>query len=717
MRFGQICDRIIEISFYLLFFLVPLIMTKWNYELFEYNKMTAVYLLTTIIAGSWLIKMVVEKRIIFKKTPLDIPILIFLVSQFLSFFFSIDRHVSLWGYYSRFNGGLLSIISYVVLYYSLVSNFDQKKIINLLKFSLASAFVVSVYGILEHFGIDKDVWVQDVQNRVFSTLGQPNWLAAYLAIIIPLPLTFLFISKQQFKTEYFTFYLLAITFYITLLFTKSRSGLLAFGATYILFWLLMFWQNRNKIKAVSNPFFLLTFSFLLFSLIIGTPWTPKFQDLVNRRVSPAASTKTAQPTGPALETGGTESGEIRKIVWKGALDIARHYPLFGSGVETFAFSYYQFRPASHNLVSEWDFLYNKAHNEYLNYAATTGFVGLGSYLLFICTFVFWSLKQLKIQGSKFKIAIKNAKLTKDKLSNFDSDFALSTLNFALLTGWLSILITNFFGFSVVIVALYFYLIPAIIFVLNTENPKLTKVDTEPLTNFQKAIVFVIIFSALYFIFVISKFWYADKLFNTGYKAARSDGYQEAYEYFHKAIALNPNEPFFRDESAYPTVILAAAAWEQKETTMSGELADKAIEENKIALTTSPFNVSFWKTRTKIFYTLAMLDGLPKKQADQYNQEALESLLTAQKLAPTDPKITYNTALLYSRLGNNNMAVKTLEEAVKLKPNYQDARFALALFYNETGKRQEAIRELQYILTKINPGADDIRKKLQDWGVQ
>jgi O-antigen ligase len=61
--------------------------------------------------------------------------------------------------------------------------------------------------------------------------------------------------------------------------------------------------------------------------------------------------------------------------------------LFGTGVETFAYAYYFVRPQAHNLTSEWDYLYNKAHNEYLNYFATTGFIGLGTYLLVISTVI------------------------------------------------------------------------------------------------------------------------------------------------------------------------------------------------------------------------------------------------------------------------------------------------------------------------------------------
>jgi O-antigen ligase len=69
-------------------------------------------------------------------------------------------------------------------------------------------------------------------------------------------------------------------------------------------------------------------------------------------------------------------------------------PLFGTGVETFAFAYYTYRPAQHNMTSEWDYLYNKAHNEYLNYLATIGILGLGSYLLMIRSFSGLQLKSI-----------------------------------------------------------------------------------------------------------------------------------------------------------------------------------------------------------------------------------------------------------------------------------------------------------------------------------
>ena len=220
-------------SYAALVFFVPLIFTPWNFELFEFNKMVLVYFFTILIGISWIVKMILQKKIILKKTFFDIPLILFLTSQIISTVFSIDPHTSIFGYYSRFNGGLLSLLSYLILYWGLVSNLNPKKTNSLVKIALGGGLLVSIYGIAQHFGIDKDYWVQDVQRRIFSTLGQPNWLAAYLNVLIFLSLTRTSSEESSSNTIRGVSpapisYLLFSIFYTTLLFTKSRSGFLGF---------------------------------------------------------------------------------------------------------------------------------------------------------------------------------------------------------------------------------------------------------------------------------------------------------------------------------------------------------------------------------------------------------------------------------------------------------------------------------------------------------
>jgi len=700
----KICQRIIESSFSALFILVPLILTPWNYELFEFNKMLTVYIFTAIIVGAWIAKMILRGQIIFRRSFWDIPLLIFLISQFLSFLVSTDRHTSFWGYYSRFNGGLLSIICYSLLYWSFISNMNKNNSQSVIRNSLITATLVATYGIAEHFGIDAKYWVQDVKNRVFSTLGQPNWLAAWLVALTPLTWGFGILNYESRIVNYrkskslktIIHYSLFIILFTCLLFTRSRSGLLGFGVAFVVFWGLVFVLNRQDWKKILQPFLIFTFSFLLLTFYFGRDWIPEIKKIfpkinqwpVTSDQQTVPNNQQSPPSPPLLIS---ESGDIRKVVWRGAVEIWRHYPFFGTGPETFAYSYYWYRPREHNDLSEWDFLYNKAHNEYLNYAATTGSFGLVAYILLIGSFLLWSIK--KIPNSK----------SPKKLGQLEIRSIRNSFLPALFSGFLSIAVTNFFGFSVVPVQLLFFLSPAFAVTLTTTQIEDNSKGRSTFPPERWKMVFII-FAILYFIFYIFKYWRADTYFSSGEKLNKAGYYDQAFNSLQQAIKLRSFEPIYHDEIAWSAANLAALTKDQG-ATLSGQFAELSLKESDKALKTSPYNLNFWKTRAKIGFKLATLE--PK-----YYQIALQALLRGTELAPTDPKIKYNLALVYLTLGQNELATKTLEETVQLKPNYEDPRYALALIYEQAGEKQKAREQLEYILNHINPENERVKEKLE-----
>ncbi|KKS80679.1 MAG: hypothetical protein UV54_C0001G0029 [Candidatus Beckwithbacteria bacterium GW2011_GWA2_43_10] len=587
----KLLNKIIASAFYSLFIIVPLILTPYNYELFEFNKMLTVYFLTIIISAAWISKMIIQKKILFSKTPFDIPLLLFLLSQILSTIFSLDRHTSVWGYYSRFHGGLLSTISYIILYYAFISN--QISVKKSLKVILSTAVIVSLYGIAEHFGIDKHVWVQDVQSRIFSTLGQPNWLAAYLIALVPL-------SGW-----------LAPLLLLTLYFTKSQSGL---GTTAI-------------ILALMFIFFLIKQRFLKIILItvllIGGTYYFLFSPLA------AKMPKTLQLINEENKTraGGSSSLLIRRVVWQGAIDVWKHYPIFGSGVETFAYSYYNFRPPEHNLLSEWDFLYNKAHNEYLNFLATTGAFGLGSYLFFIISVLVFFLKNPS----------------------------------GLMLGFISILITNFFGFSVVPVALFFFMFPA--FTLTLSHTIVAKsVKEEKPAGRQYVLITVVFLFALYALNFVINLWRADYQFNLGRNYLKANQLPAGLTLLQKAVALSPQEPLFRSEYAEGLAKLASAYNTAPTAALRDQLIAESLSQSDQVIKANPVNLNYLKSRIKIFLLLANIDSA-------YTKQALDTTLQAIKLAPTDAKLYYNLGLIYNQLGQKDAVKQTLQTALELKPNY------------------------------------------------
>src|SRR3990167_3996817 len=286
-------NSLVKYSFYLLFFITPLAMWPDTYELFEFNKMWFVFGLAVFIFFLWAAKSILRGKIEIRRTPLDIPIALFLASQIISTILSIDPHVSLWGYYSRFNGGLFSIIAYIFLYYAFASNLTRTPIsYKLLVISLLSGFVVTLWGIPSHFGYDltclvfrgelnTSCWTEAFQPtvRIFSTLGQPNWLGTYLAALIPISLGFGFYKLNESRNKLFPIIYLLVSsiYFLALLWTRSQSSFVGLGIGLLVFFGILIVKNARELKqkfAKNNLAKYFALSILIFAFItffIGTP--------------------------------------------------------------------------------------------------------------------------------------------------------------------------------------------------------------------------------------------------------------------------------------------------------------------------------------------------------------------------------------------------------------------------------------------------------------
>lgn len=769
MKILNYINRSIEYLYYALFLLVPLVFAGNTSELFEFNKMWLTFGITSLILALWLSKMAILKRVVFKRTVFDIPILLFLISQIVSTFISLDPHISLWGYYSRWNGGLLSTIAYIILFYGFISNFynnteekdyDKQGLLDKnptsetvvkrsIFVSLISGILVIAWALPSHFGydptclvfrgtLDVSCWTADFQPRVriFGPLGQPDWLAGYLLVLLPITAAFLIRSLRESKkllNPYLIGYsVLFFLFYISLLYTRARSGILAFFLSMSFMAVTYIFLNRKDLSFLKNlfvPIYLVILIIPIFLIQINIPIIDKFSlshvkavVSAQRTPAPALAPDPAQPTEEtppaisALDSGGSNSFEIRKIVWRGGLDAFKANPIIGTGVETYAFAYYKYRPIEHNHVSEWNFLYNKAHNEYINYLATTGLFGFLTYMAFIILFIALALVNLlniKIKEFKYIGAIK-APFNLDK-----SD----PLFLALLTSFIGILIINFFGFSVVILNIYLFMIPA--FVLLLLN--LIKQDEKPdkilgIDYIQWTAVAGFFIAAFVIIFFLIKFWIADTSYALGSNYNKAGDPQTAYPLLQKAVDQR-KEPVFEDELAINKATLALGLAQQQQGSesaqMISQLAQEALATNDKLVREHPNNLIYLKSRVRILYTLANLDP-------QFMPAALQAIQAAAKLAPTDASILYNLGVLYGQNGDSTSAVQVLEQTVAYRPTYREAHYALALFYHDLGvdaatgrikdpvMRQKALDQLNYLLTNLDPNYQQAKDSLSAW---
>lgn len=725
-------QKIQKYLYYLLLFVTPFIMLSNTSELFEFNKLLYIYIIAGLILCIWLARMVEAGKLLFKRTPFDLFIGLFFLSQLISTFLSIDVHTSIFGYYGRFNGGLLSLISYLIIYYSLVefmSVYDDKKgFINMLmKISLAASTLVILWGLPGKTGHDLSClvfsgklnnacWTAqfDPAARMFSTLGQPNWLGAYLAITFFISVYY-FLNSSQKTNKLYPFALGAITLLqiIAVFFTNSRSSVLAlFFATGVLFILVMLKKKTLHIPLLKEKalslFILFFVSILIFKT--GVSSIDKYISL-STYFKPPAKTVPVQPKGsstvPVDPLKITDSLDIRKIVWQGAEKLGMEYPLFGTGVETFAYSYYFVRPQAHNLTSEWDYLYNKAHNEYLNYFATTGFFGIGTYLLFVSAVVLLTLFWIRPIFAKDE----------------DSHSDVTLLQAALFCAWTTILITNFVGFSTTVISLYFYLIPALLFYLQIIKKPVTSTaavkNTRHSLSGSAAIIGygVSFILAIFFVQYFISYWLADTKYAMAENLAKANDYQNSVMLLNQAMQLRPDH-VYEDKLSYYLANLSFIASYQKNAQLAKELMQASDKFNAHSLQESPQNILYWKTKVKNLYIYYQIT-LDRK----YVEEGVSALLESEKLSPTDPKLPYFLATYYSllydeekdpkiKLQYQTKALEQINTSIQLKSDYFESYYLKAQLLKKYRMIPQAKETYEFILQHVSPGNAQVKQEME-----
>ena len=662
--------KTIRYLYYSLFIITPLLMSSKTSEMFEFNKMIFIYFISAFVFCLWCIYYIVRQPQLYLPKKICIPLFIFVLVLVVSTFQSIDRFTSIFGYYGRWNGGFISIVSYIVLFFVFLQVFTKDNVHTLLKISLITSTVVMAWGFFAKFGLDlscyifinvmsNTCWTTQFQPaiRMFSTLGQPNWLGSYLAIHFFIALYY-FINSYPLLKDHETVvdkikHILAkfhvmkephpfgphlfygaylVVNVIAVYFTKSRSSLLALGVSGLIGILLFFTRGIPiKYRFVSRVT-MIVFVFVTVGYFINIQSNLfRKQPLDNVEI--------------------TDSYEIRKIVWKGAVDLGKMYPWFGSGPETFAYAYFFTKPAEHNRTSEWDFIYNKAHNEYLNYFATTGYIGLFSYLVVI--------------GATLYIAY----YFKNRYRIYSGVVTMITL------GYTTILITNFFGFSTSTVQLFFFLIPGMILVLDQKQLEDVSIQNF-MTTSHKQRTAIMGFLVLFIVTAVYLYNYhrADRL----YKQAKDQIYQENYK---QAVLLLTHalrlkyDHVFEDQLSSALAHLAFISSFDQDQDLSSNLIKLSKDANSHTLRTSPVNILYWKTRAKNYYLYYQVT-----HDTQDLKRAAESTEHVIRLAPSDAQSYYMLGLFYTFLYRevdvkeyNQKAIETIKQSLELRPNFIEAR--------------------------------------------
>ncbi len=728
-------------------FLLPLFWLPFSFEAFEFNKQYLLFFLVSAALFTWLAKMVfIDKEVRFRKTPLDLFVLVFLLVVILSAVFSVDRISSIFGFYGRFSDSLISLLSLGIFYFLITNNVGIRGTTrsntqnsaethlsaeSLVKaFSWSVFFVVlfsyfSIFGLWEKMnatlgGIFPQLMLQNMFN---PASGSMEGLTIFLAAAIVL-FTGLFLSqKAEGKNLKFQniFYLLLILASLGILeiidFRLSWIVLLAGLLIYLLSALItrLFKENVTRLLL---PIFLIIIAVVLFFFnVVDTAVLQEY--VLGQRVS--------------WQTGfGAATENIKSI-------------FLGSGPGTYFYDFAKFKPLAFNQDPLWYVGFDRPGSHFAEILGTMGFLGLLSYLALIVIFLIISWFLLKTKISKFQLPLLIAFFTLAVGQIFYYQNTTLAFSFWLMLGlgvscWQGTIKEKIISFRSV---------PEMSLVFST---------------------FLIILGAVILVFYYFgvNYYLADVNYRQGISLLGS----ERTEKLQRAVRLNPRMPQYRlalsrsfltDLAQELQDLIASQDVERMENLIRRSIGEA---EKTVALqSNSAINwinkgiiyreLNAFASSTEFLKKAAALEPanpiiyteignlylvLEKEQeAKKYFQMALdkkpyyavaiiqlalilekeevldEAIIKLEELIVKDPwnvEAHYQLGRLYYNAGRIEEAIGLFEAVAFWVPQHSNSLYSLGVAYTTKGQIQEAILVFEEVL-RLNPGNQDVIQKLQE----
>lgn len=214
-KLSILCDSIIEAGWLIAVVSVPLFFNIYTARTFEPDKITLLRIITAIMVLASLVSTIEHGVVVTRddgksikqrfwewiKMPFVLPTLIFSLSYIISALLSISPEVSFWGSYQRLQG-TYSMLSYIIVFVMIAAHLrTREQIDRLVSIIILTSVPVSLYGIVQKFGLDPLPWAGDVTSRVASTLGNAIFVSSYLIMVMPLTMMRLVKSMAAIVTE------------------------------------------------------------------------------------------------------------------------------------------------------------------------------------------------------------------------------------------------------------------------------------------------------------------------------------------------------------------------------------------------------------------------------------------------------------------------------------------------------------------------------------
>jgi hypothetical protein len=495
-------EQIIEIALLIIVFLLPLIFDRRLGIVFSGTKIAWLRFFVICVLSVWAVKLIVLKEHRFIRTALDWPVLSFLLTTTIATITSVHVYTSFTGFYGRFEG-LTTWYLFGLLFF-ITTNFanSPERLKRLVIAVVQSAVAMSVYGVMQRHELDPYAWGGVVTwQRVIGTIGQPNFLAAYILMAIFLGLFLFLEEKKPVQNKDWTLQLLPLGYFfaaqgifITMIFTLQANDVLVWYAGFGLVTAaaLLFTFNYDKLQPLildvlwgvslvliyvsllytqSRGGFMGFFAgSVLFAIIAGRRWlfrNWKELALLGLAILVVSLVTMLRPEFSMFERFSGEIGSKQEIVgqgevtsklelkgaagsrgetWKSAAGVIADNPLFGIGPEVLKMVFPRYETDLFRFKETFHVKQDRSHNETFDVPVTKGLISLALYLLII--------------GTLFSVGLR-------KCTRVDDYNRL--LLAGLLAAALAYLVQNQFSFGVVAITSLFWIIWGLVMVVG-ERP-------------------------------------------------------------------------------------------------------------------------------------------------------------------------------------------------------------------------------------------------------
>ncbi len=368
-RLSRIFDAIITTSLVAIFFGLPIFFTGLSLQGITFEKQIYFYFWILIGIIGWVSKGVILGEMKIRRTPLDIPVLVFLGVYALATIFSTNRWDSFWGTFGDPSRGFLSVAALTLAYFLIVSHFNRKRLLLMFGGLAASAFLVVVWSFFTIMAIHF-LPASIEAYAPLSLLGTVTTLALFLSASLIVFMTALFALfhedttgpvtwKRWVPTALLLIGLLLDLFLILALYSFVSWPVLIGGLGFFLIFILaQIVRPAQRWAWVPMVVFVLVLAFLMFDSF------------------PIARTQLPVEVIPTFSF---------------AFDIAksavRDRFFLGSGPATYGSVFSLYRPIEYNQNSLFTLRFDQTPGTFLEALSTLGAIGTIAYLVLLLSFV------------------------------------------------------------------------------------------------------------------------------------------------------------------------------------------------------------------------------------------------------------------------------------------------------------------------------------------